>query len=241
MRRLIFFFIFIANCASASIKLPEITDAATLDFIVEAVPYDGFASVAGKREFIMNFKVPEKTIMFSVRTCHREKFLPVLEKQTAIAYRYTPVDGLENNETLCNMVATAITSNGDKLWAYINFVYPRNGEAKNLLTAYIFCDGTVSTNIGGGVCQQRAGKPAVRNSYGEITEPAQEGSVQKITMDSPVIFAEGTSARCGTPKATVDGMKYEIETKPGICVYLFGTKSGATFRLITLGYLGKTP
>lgn len=245
MKILTLLFILLISCKSvpsyASIKLPEITDAATIDFLVDAVAYDGFASVAGKRSYIMNFKIPEKTMMFSIRTCHREKFLPVTDKQTAVTYNYSPVDGLENNETLCNMVATAITSTGQKIWAYINFVYPRNSDVKNLLTSYIFCDGLVSSNVGGGVCQQRAGKPAVRNSHGDIIEQEQEGSVQKITMSHPVIFADSTNPRCGKPKATQDGMKFEIETKAGTCVYLFGDKDGATFRLITLGYLGKTP
>lgn len=232
----------VTSCVStASPKLPEITDAATLDFIVEAVSYDGFATVKGQQSYIMNFKIPEKTQMFAIRTCHREKFFPVDSKQTAIAYKYTPVDGLENTEALCNLTATAITQSGEKLWAYVNFVYPRDRNDANMLKAFMFCDGVVSQHLGGSFCQARAEKEAVL-----VGGVLAAGSTQKIQLDKPAIYFEAISGKAGNPcikpkSADKLGLKYEITITPGICVYLFGDKDGAIFRLVTNGYLGKTP
>ncbi|MEY2702262.1 MAG: hypothetical protein RLY43_895 [Bacteroidota bacterium] len=219
------------NCATtpafASLKLPEMTDAGTLDFIVDAVNYDGVASIAGKREYIINFKLPEKTVMFAIRTCNKERFFDT-NKKDAIAYRHVPIDGIENTSELCNMYATAITSTGQKLWAYIDFVYPRENNPKYMLTAYTKCDGFVTKNVGGFTCQARA------------------DSTQEIVLDTPVFFAKaaavkGSTAKCTQPEAKTAGTTYRIYPSAGACEYIFGDKNGATFRLITLAYKGVTP
>lgn len=210
--------------------MPEITDAATLDFIVEGVMYDGFATVPAQPRYIMHFKVPENTIYIVVHSCNREKPLPVTLKTTAVSYLYVPLASMED-EGACPLIVTAITATGQKIWGFIDFVYVNKGEPKEILEATVFCNGMAYRAKGAFVCQARG---ATETSNGDI---------QKIGLAAEGVFATvgKNKALKGTPcnEPIKTGLTYyKMEVSAGICVYVFGTKDNKVFRLTMLGYKG---
>lgn len=227
MRLLILISFLFTSCVSlAAPKLPEMTDMASLDFIAEAVLYDGIATLPDQKEYIFNFKIPENTVIFAIHNCHGEVMQLTTNKQTAIAFRYQPL-GVER-EGDCPLVATAITDKGEKLWSLTEFAFQNQiqGAPKETLKGWVYCNRKVATATGVFLCQSR------------------EKLIQRIAFESEVVFAKAGTVEgkvCGTDPVRINLTTFNVTLMAGQCNYLFVSKDGKAFRLNTNAYKGVIP
>jgi hypothetical protein len=221
----ILLFLLLISCTStpsyAAIKPDDITDMASMDFYAEGILYDGVATLPDQKEYILNFKLPEKTIMLGINNCHGEVFNLPTDKQTAVTYRYQPL-GIER-EGDCPLIATAITSTGQKIWAMIEFIFVTPKPLpQETYKAWAYCNRKIIPSIGGYLCQSRAGK------------------WQRVAFDTEVVYIDIGDKRCNAPVKKNLTM-YDIKLSNGQCSYTFFNKASQVFRFNTIGYEAKTP
>lgn len=187
----------------------DLTNRASLPFIVDDVTYQGTAVLQRKSSQTINFVIPKDTIKFMITTCSREEFFAYPDSNRLFKYTYIPVMYLENLES-CLMKVTAITNRGETVTGLIDFT------AGEELEGEISCNGKVQKTKGAGLCQSR------------------KGLIQNIEFNEETVFAAGDD--CPEPKQGYISTSYNIPLKGGFCTYQFMNKDKKIYRLTTYGY-----
>lgn len=187
----------------------ELTNRASLPFVVDNVPYQGTAVLPRKSSQTIAFVLPRKTLKFMITTCSREEFFPYPDSSGVFKFTYVPVMYIENMES-CMMRATAITDKGETATGLIDFT------AGEELEASLSCNGKVFNSKGVGLCQSR------------------KDLIQNIEFKEETVYAAGEG--CPEPTEGYISTSYNIALKNGFCTYQFMNKDKKVYRLTTYGY-----
>jgi len=187
----------------------DLTNRASLPFIVENAVYQGTAVLPRKSSQAINFVLPKGTLKLMVTTCSREEFFAYPDTSKPFKYNYIPVMFLENMDS-CLMKVTAITEKGETSTGLIDFTAGEELQAK------LSCNGQVIDSTGVGLCQSR------------------KELIQNIEFNEETVFASGEG--CPEPKQGYISTSYNIALKSGFCTYQFMNKDKKVYRLTTYGY-----
>lgn len=202
---------------------PNIFYKRDMVIVYENQAYEGVAVLPEKAKYNFHFIAKGDLDLFTFTTCHREYsaenawnvtenrgliFKRTIDKKREIKLEYAPND-IEKNGACPIMLGGYEEQKGRHSWGFVDF---QDQSAK--LKGTVECNGALFEYPGVSICQSRA------------------GLIQSIKFPEPVKLSPDPECDFGIK----EGQSFDIEIKPGQCVYAFMGQSGLIHRLTTFGY-----